>query len=57
MTGMWEASVVAAPYGPGSGALGTIGVVGPTRMDYAAAISAVRAVAGRLSRVVEALAG
>lgn len=57
VTGMWEASVVAAPYGPGSGALGTIGVVGPTRMDYAAAISAVRAVAGRLSRVVEALAG
>ncbi|HXF58053.1 MAG TPA: heat-inducible transcriptional repressor HrcA [Actinomycetota bacterium] len=54
---MWEASVVAAPYRAGSEAVGTIGVVGPTRMDYVAAISAVRAVAERLSRAVEALAG
>jgi heat-inducible transcriptional repressor len=51
---MWEASVIAAPYGAG-GATGTIGVVGPTRMDYASAISAVRVVAERLSAVVEAL--
>jgi len=51
---MWEASVVAAPYEAG-GAVGTIGVVGPTRMDYAAAISAVRAVAERLSAAVDAL--
>jgi heat-inducible transcriptional repressor len=56
MPEMWEASVVAAPYGAGGGALGTIGVVGPTRMDYASAISAVRAVADRLSAAVEALA-
>jgi heat-inducible transcriptional repressor len=49
---MWEASMVAAPYGDGTG---TIGVVGPTRMDYAAAITAVRAVAERLSAAVEAL--
>jgi len=54
---MWEASVVAAPYGAEGGAVGTIGVVGPTRMDYGAAISAVRAVAERLSRAVEALKG
>jgi heat-inducible transcriptional repressor len=54
---MWEASVVAAPYRAGGEAVGTIGVVGPTRMDYAATISAVRAVAERLSRAVEALAG
>jgi heat-inducible transcriptional repressor len=52
---MWEASVVAAPYLAGHGSVGTIGVVGPTRMDYAAAISAVRAVADRLSAAVEAL--
>jgi heat-inducible transcriptional repressor len=51
---MWEASVVTAPYEAGGG-VGTIGVVGPTRMDYAAAISAVRAVADRLSAAVEAL--
>lgn len=51
---MWEASVVAAPFGA-AGATGTIGVVGPTRMDYASAISAVRVVAERLSAAVEAL--
>ncbi len=54
MTGMWDASFVAAPYGTGERTLGTIGVVGPTRMDYAAAITAVRAVAARLSEAVEA---
>jgi len=51
---MWEASLVAAPFAAG-GALGTIGVVGPMRMDYMSAISAVRAVAERLSAAVEAL--
>jgi heat-inducible transcriptional repressor len=54
---LWQASVIAAPYGAGGGALGTIGVVGPIRMDYGAAISAVRAVAERLSAAVEALHG
>ena len=54
-TGMWEASFVAAPYEAGGHTLGTIGVVGPLRMDYAAAIAAVRAVAERLSAAVEAL--
>ncbi len=54
---MWEATVVAAPYAAGGGAKGTIGVVGPTRMDYVAAISAVRVVAERLSAAVEALQG
>jgi len=52
---MWETSLVAAPFAAG-GALGTIGVVGPMRMDYLSAISAVRAVAERLSAAVEALA-
>lgn len=51
---MWEASVVAAPFVVGGGARGTIGVVGPTRMDYVAAISAVREVAHRLSAAVDA---
>jgi heat-inducible transcriptional repressor len=57
MPGMWEASVVAAPYVAGGRSVGTIGVVGPMRMDYGAAISAVRAVAERLSAAVEALGG
>jgi heat-inducible transcriptional repressor len=55
MTGMWDASFVGAPFGTAEHALGTIGVVGPTRMDYVAAIAAVRAVASRLSEAVEAL--
>jgi heat-inducible transcriptional repressor len=54
VTEMWEASLVAAPFAAG-GSLGTIGVVGPMRMDYLSAISAVRAVAERLSAAVEAL--
>ncbi len=51
---MWEASVIAAPFVAGGGAVGTIGVVGPTRMDYLAAISAVREVAKRLSAAADA---
>ncbi|HEX2266966.1 MAG TPA: heat-inducible transcriptional repressor HrcA [Actinomycetota bacterium] len=51
---MWEASVVAAPFVAGGGAVGTIGVVGPTRMDYIAAIAAVREVASRLSAAGDA---
>src|SRR5438105_7988048 len=54
-TGEWEASVVAAPYRAGHEFLGSIGVVGPTRMDYQTTISAVRAVARRLSELAEHL--
>jgi len=53
----WEASVVAAPYRAGESLLGTIGVVGPTRMDYQTTITAVRAVAKRLSDLAEQLGG
>jgi heat-inducible transcriptional repressor len=56
-TGEWEASVVAAPYRAGETSLGTIGVVGPTRMDYQTTITAVRAVAKRLSDLAEELGG
>lgn len=54
---MWETSMVAAQYAVSGSALGTIGVFGPTRMDYAAAIATVRVVADRLSAAVEALHG
>lgn len=54
-TGEWEAAIVAAPYRAGETSLGTIGVVGPTRMDYKNAISAVRAVASRLSELATEL--
>ena len=46
-----EASVVTATYGPGTGeAVAHLGVIGPTRMDYPATMTAVRAVARYLSR-------
>jgi heat-inducible transcriptional repressor len=50
-TGEWEASIVTAPFRAGDANLGTIGVVGPTRMDYLSAMASVRAVAKRLSEI------
>ena len=46
-------SVVGANYGLGYRNLGTVGVVGPMRMDYATAIASVREAAGELSRFFE----
>lgn len=46
-------SVVGANYGLGYRNLGTVGVVGPMRMDYATAIGSVREAAGQLSRFFE----
>jgi heat-inducible transcriptional repressor len=48
-TGEWGASIVAAPFTAGDATIGTIGIVGPTRMDYLSAMTAVGAVAKRLS--------
>jgi heat-inducible transcriptional repressor len=46
-------SLVAANYGLPQRNLGTVSVIGPTRMDYGTAIVAVREAAGLLSRFVE----
>jgi heat-inducible transcriptional repressor len=46
-----HASVVAARYGSG-GAEGVVGVIGPTRMDYRRAISAVRTVSEALTEAI-----
>jgi heat-inducible transcriptional repressor len=46
-------SLVAANYGLPRRNLGTVSVIGPTRMDYGSAIGAVRAAALQLSRFVE----
>jgi heat-inducible transcriptional repressor len=46
-------SLVAANYGLPQRNLGTVSVIGPTRMDYATAIGAVRVAALQLSRFVE----
>jgi heat-inducible transcriptional repressor len=54
-TGEWEASLVTAPFRAGDATLGTIGVVGPTRMDYLSAMASVRAVARRLSELATEL--
>jgi heat-inducible transcriptional repressor len=52
-TGEWDASIVTAPFRAGETNIGTIGVVGPTRMDYLSAMASVRAVAKRLSEIAE----
>jgi heat-inducible transcriptional repressor len=46
-------SVVGANYGVAHRNLGSVGVMGPLRMDYATAISSVREAAGELSRFFE----
>ena len=54
-TGDWEASIVSAPFRAGGASLGTVGVVGPTAMDYVSVMASVRAVARRLSELATAL--
>ena len=54
-TGEWEASLITAPFRTGDTTLGTIGIVGPTRMDYLSAMASVRAVAKRLSELATEL--
>ena len=46
-------SVVSTGYGPGDEAVGNLGVVGPTRMDYPGTMAAVRAVARYVSRILD----
>ena len=48
-------SLVAANYGLPQRNLGTVSVIGPTRMDYSRAIRSVREAAHELSRFVEEL--
>ncbi|HEV2362547.1 MAG TPA: heat-inducible transcriptional repressor HrcA [Acidimicrobiales bacterium] len=49
-----ECSVVVAPYAVGDDVLGTIGVLGPTRMNYGQALAAVAVVGQRLSSQLSA---
>jgi heat-inducible transcriptional repressor len=55
LAGIADVSVVAAPYGRGEHVLGTLAVVGPTRMDYARVIPLVEATAREVSRVLSGL--
>jgi heat-inducible transcriptional repressor len=54
---MREASLVVAAYRVRGRPAGTIAVIGPTRMHYPNAISAVESVSRKLSHLVETLAG
>jgi heat-inducible transcriptional repressor len=54
---MTECSVVTAPYYVGTRERGTLGVVGPTRMDYDRAVPAVGFFSRALSRTLTRLAG
>ena len=51
-SGLTNASVVISGYGSDDRVLAKLGVVGPTRMDYPATMSAVQAVARYLGRIV-----
>lgn len=51
--GLDGTSVVATGYGSGVETYGSLGVVGPTRMDYPGTMASVRAVARYLSQILE----
>jgi heat-inducible transcriptional repressor len=48
-----ECSLVVAPFGGEGGSVGTIGILGPTRMDYPRALATVAVVGQRLSSQLE----
>ena len=50
--GMGSTSVVAAPYTRGESTVASVGIVGPTHMDYPGTIASVQAVAQYLSRIL-----
>ncbi len=52
-----DVSVVAAPYGRGGHVLGTLAVIGPTRMNYARVIPLVDLTAREISRALSGPAG
>jgi heat-inducible transcriptional repressor len=50
-------AMVASTYGASGRSLGSLGLLGPTRMDYGQAMTTVRAVASSLERALAALTG
>lgn len=54
VSGLHATSLVTSGYGSGDEQVGTVGVLGPTRMDYPATMAQVRAVATYLSRILDA---
>lgn len=54
VSGLQSTSFVTSGYGSADEQVGTVGVLGPTRMDYPATMAQVRAVATYLSRIMDA---
>jgi heat-inducible transcriptional repressor len=52
-----DCSLIVARYGAAGDVVGYVGVVGPTRMDYARTIGAVRYVGSLMSNVVRVMEG
>jgi len=52
---MQNCSVIAAPYAKDNFTLGTLGVIGPTRMDYSSIIPIVDYTAGILGKILESM--
>ena len=53
ISGLHAASIVSTGYGSGAERLASLGVVGPTRMDYPTTMAVVRAVARYVSEIVD----
>jgi heat-inducible transcriptional repressor len=53
VSGLHSTSLITSGYGSGSEQVGTVGVLGPTRMDYPGTMAQVRAVATYLSRILD----
>lgn len=49
---LWSTSIVSTAYGSGDQPLGGIGILGPTRMDYAGTMGTVRAVARYVGQIL-----
>ena len=54
---LWPFSVVVAQYGIPADATGTVGAIGPVRMEYARAIACVELMVGVMSELVEGVRG
>lgn len=52
LEGMRDLALVAAPYGPGGRPLGSLGVLGPKRMEYARVVGLVGHVARRMTQAL-----
>jgi heat-inducible transcriptional repressor len=57
VAGLADCSVVASTYGAGDRVLGTVGIVGPTRMEYARTVALVDHLAKVLTRLLSSPAG